>query len=174
MTPIPDKSLSYREKRTIGRIKLWLFAATMILIIHALPGKWIREAFPITRWHMFSAAEPFPIQGLRTIQYRVIDARGMTYTLEGAELYNKTGVGGFEAIAFTLGEFAALDEKADVRQEHRRVIALRMNELLQIPIARIEIWEVIYRVNFDNLPHVDYQNPAQRTLLADFAPEDVL
>jgi hypothetical protein len=52
--PIESGELAPRDERLIKRLKLGLWGVVLILILHALPGHYMMEAWPIVRWAMFS------------------------------------------------------------------------------------------------------------------------
>lgn len=162
-----EKGLSFKEKRLLGRLKLTLFAVTIILFIHALPGRYVQEAFPLTRWAMFSLWEQYPLELAREFEVVVTDRTGHSLTTTMTALYtplvgNPAALG--SRIAITLTD---TDDPA-TRAAYGRAIVERIRVMYGREPAEIELAAVFYAVDLDVLPHINPDAPQERRFMTRF------
>lgn len=130
--------LTGQDRKLLRRLKLGLFTATLIFIIHALPGSFMPEIYPITRWAMFSEPQNWQHYANPTLDLRVIDTAGRTHAIPYYELFARNrGKNGT-----TLG--LRILRQAPSNALYQRAILDYLTWLYRIDVAEVQIWESTY------------------------------
>jgi hypothetical protein len=161
------EGLSTRDKRLLGRIKLGLWAVTLILVIHALPGGAVREAFPITRWAMFSEEQHYPANYFLALEVVAVDAAGSSISTTAEDLFLPLAGNG-AILGARIVTTAVESEDAAERAAYQQTVVERIRARYDLEPVEVEVYAVIYAIDLTTLPHVDYAQPAERNLIGAF------
>ncbi|MBZ0291787.1 MAG: hypothetical protein K8L99_04395 [Anaerolineae bacterium] len=162
-----EKGLSVKEKRLLSRLKLALLALTLIFFLHALPGRFVKEAFPITRWAMFSEPQQYPLELAREFEVTFTDTTGQVNTTTMSALYTPI-VGNYAAIGASTAITLANTDDPELRADYEQAIAERIRAMYGSEPAEVEIAAVFYAVDLNTLPHIDLNAPTSRQFMTRF------
>lgn len=162
-----EKGLSFKEKRLLGRLKLTLFAVTIILFIHALPGRYVQEAFPLTRWAMFSEDHEYPSGLLIEYRLRITTTDGQTITTDTLRLYSNL-VGNPFNVGTGIALKAVTSEDSVSQHEYQQALVNHITARYGVIPAAVEVWQLKHVIDLTRLPHVDSDAPVEQELVGTF------
>lgn len=165
------KGLSVKEKKALNRLKLGLFAITLIFVIHSIPGRFFMEAFPITRWAMFSEPQNYPPELIRLIEVNIVDPNGENILTSVEDLYLPlTGNGtmlGSKIVTI------AVESEDVVKQAHYQKSVIELIKMRYgFEPREVSVYSAIYRIDISLLDQIDYSQPVERQLLGTFTPDE--
>jgi len=163
----------------LRNLKIALVVLGSVFTIHAIPRHTLPEAFPLTRWAMFSGNRGFGPRTLENYEFRVTGTNGSSYVFDynyvdhtsTGTLYEDSGVAVHHVIGYRMIEKALKSEDAAERTQYRGALVDRIEDYYKIEIATLELWLVRYEVDDTEFPWVDYDNPIERVLIEDFASD---
>ena len=132
------EELTGQDRKLLRRLKLGLFATTVLFIIHALPGSFIPELYPITRWAMFSEQQNWQHYANPTLDLQVIDTAGRTHAIPYYELFARNR----GKNATTLG--LRILRQAPSNPLYQQAILDYLAWLYRLDVAEVQIWESTY------------------------------
>lgn len=167
------RPLSDDERKLLSRLKLALWFVTLLFIMHALPAAIFPEAYPLTRWAMFSEANI----GFHALQegylvrhlVRAVDVNGAVYTVQQEELYQGIPISSaYVNIARLAMSNAALPDEQLVdnpgsvrdRTQARQAIFDRLERKFGVEFISYEIIRNYIQIDYTQYPYVNFNNPA--------------
>ncbi len=162
-----EKGLSVPEKHLLSRLKLTFFGLTLIFFLHALPGRLVQEAFPLTRWGMFSEWQQYPLELAREFEVRFTDTTGRTMSTSLTALYTPL-VGNPAALGSRIAITLANDDDLARRTAYEQAIAERIRIMYGSQPTNIEVTAVFYAVDLTVLPHINPDAPQERRPVSRF------
>jgi hypothetical protein len=171
--------LSDSERKLLYRLKMALWFITILFILHALPAAVFPEAYPLTRWAMFSEANT----GFHVLQegylgrhwLRAVDASGAVYTVKQEELYQGIPISSAYVNIARLAMFNAslpdeelVENPANVveRAQARQAIFDRLDRKFGVEFISFEVIRDYIEIDYTRYPYVDFTQPAHTEVLA--------
>jgi hypothetical protein len=181
------RPLSDDERKLLSRLKLVLWFVTLLFILHALPAAIFPEAYPLTRWAMFSEVNIgfHPLQEGYLVRHLVhaVDVNGAEYTVQQEELYQGIPISSaYVNIARLAMSNAAIpdedlvDNPGNVRDraQARQAIFDRLERKFGIEFTSFDVIRDYIEIDYTRYPYVDFSQPAHTEVVAIINKSDLL
>lgn len=178
-TPQQPPNLSAEERRRLNIMKVGVLVLAVFLLIHAAPRNRLPEIYPVVRWGMFSGPRGLPENLQHHYELTVTSTEGETFTFDyslakatsNGDLFHTSGVADAHIIGYEVVDAAVNAPEGDVQQEYRQALLNRIEDAYDIEVADVVISEVVYEVDFEEWPFVDYDNPLETNVVANLSGE---
>lgn len=177
MTPSDAPPVGY-DRKLLKRVKLTLWAVTLVFLIHGLLA-FLREAYPITRWAMFSEADRPPktlfAGPVEYLEAHVTHGDGDVTIVPFDKLYDSVPLSSAKGnIAFWVLSHAAGNSETTLEMQKQARAALfdRLEVMFGSSVTHVDIWYMQFAIDYTTYPYVDYSQPDLRELVAELTPAD--
>ncbi len=173
------RPLSDAERKLLYRVKITLWFVSLLFILHALPAAIFPEAYPLTRWAMFSEANigyhELKEDNLVRYSLRAVDVNGTSYEVIEHALYQGIPVStahiNIARLAMSnasLTDKMLAEGKADVaaRAQARQTIFDRLERKFGVEFVSYEIIRDFFEIDYSRYPYVDFNQPVHTEIAA--------
>lgn len=176
-------SVSSSDRKFLKRLKLILWATTLLFVLHALPGALMIEMYPITRWAMFSFPySPLSEGSVSYLEVHVTDVQGDVIIIPYYDLFDSVPVGSVQDTLSTqllsnasgLPSGGAAEMSPDVPEQARQALFERLDVIVDKEIAQVEIWRLYYDLDYARFPSVDFSSPIRSEQLIVLSASDTM